>query len=247
MIKLTIVILASLILSCFGVVKTMSSMQGGESFVQEKHPTEQQKAHSKRYKKYATGKKLRELLAAQPRGIKIKIGAPNGGGDPDAPRFSFQEFLRDMTCSADVVVVGSVKNKSSQLTEDEDFIFTDFEIVVEQVLKSHSAAPLQPDANITVTRPGGKMSLDGQLVEAIDLSFKPFEINQRYLLFLKFIPATGGYEAVNSLGSFQLRGNKVIKQTEELLRGEYDHKEATSFLSEVRLASSSHCAPAVGG
>lgn len=51
-------------------------------------------------------------------------------------------------------VVGEVKSKSSQLTEDQDFIFTDYEIQVEEVIKNNTSDSIAPNTEITVSNPG---------------------------------------------------------------------------------------------
>jgi hypothetical protein len=78
-----------------------------------------------------------------------------------------------------------VKNKSSQLTEDVDFVFTDYELTIEEVLKDNEYAHWLPNIGFTLTQPGGKVRLDGYVIEAEDALFRPLVIGERYALFLK--------------------------------------------------------------
>ena len=80
--------------------------------------------------------------------------------------------------------------------------------------------------------PGGKVA------EAIDVSFKPLEVGQQYVLFLKFIPSTGAYRAVSSTGSFQILGSKVTKLTEEYIGPNVDQIDAKLFFNELRTTAS---------
>lgn len=196
-------------------------------------PTQQQKGHSKLYKQYRTGKKLRDLTATiGDVTLRRKVGAQ--GADPNEAPFDLQKFLQTMVSDADAVVIGTVKNKSSQLTEDEDYVFTDYDLSVDEVLKDNPASPVRAHSKITITRPGGTILLNGKVVNAVDEAFLPYRKGAQCLLFLKFIPSAGGYQALNSLSSFQLDEDKVGKLTKEQFR--FESTEATSFVQQVRAA-----------
>jgi hypothetical protein len=195
-----------------------------------------QKEHAKRYKGYKSGKKLRDLTAATG-DVMLRRGVGTQGGDPGEAPFDFQKFLQEMAGEADAVVIGTVRDKSSQLTEDEDYVFTDYDMTVAEVLKDNAAAPIQPNKGIVVTRPGGTILLDGRIVEALDESFQPLRKKNQYLLFLRFIPSTGAYEALNSKAGFRIGDDKISKLTKEPLA--FDDANVASFINEVRAASSS--------
>jgi hypothetical protein len=137
--------------------------------------------------------------------------------------------------SADAVVVGVLKSKSAQLTEGENFIFTDYEMIVEEVIKNNAMAPIQADNTIMVTRDGGSVKIKGKIFTAKRADFKPTLVGNRYLFFLRFIPETGSYLAYGN-GAFELRGDKVFalgdRPAAGLLRA--DSKDASPFLNEVR-------------
>src|SRR2546423_609195 len=201
--------------------------------VEEGVMTPQQKEHSKLYKGYRTGKKLRDLTTTVGDvSLRRDIGAQ--GGDTDEPSFDLQKFLREMASDADAVVVGTVKNKSSQLTEDEDYVFTDYELSVEEVLKDNPAATIRANNKITVTRPGGTILLNGRIVEAVDEAFQPLRKKGQYLIFLRFIPSTGGYQALGSKASFQIDDDKIGKLTKEPLS--LGDENVSAFMNEVRAA-----------
>lgn len=220
-----------------GAVGLRGQSKNAPSFQQRM--TGKQKEHSKLYKgeQYRSKKKIKDLLDAQPKGLLVKVGRPLQGGDPAAPPFNFQKFMSRLSCSADAIVIGTVKSKSSNLTEDEDFIFTDYEIKVDEVLKNNPAAPIIPLNDITITRPGGSILFGNKLAEAIDVSFKPLELEQHYVLFLKFIPSTGAYKAVDSKSSYQILGDKLSKLTEEYIGPNNDELDTTFFLNEIRSAA----------
>lgn len=207
--------------------------------IQEGVLSEKQKKHSKLFKGYdlaAKGKKLRDRVA-QEGDVNIYWLV----GDKRVPEsFNLNNYLKDFARQADVVIVGVVQNKSSQLIEQGSYIFTDYELTVEDVLKSNSTAPLQLNGDVTVTRIGGAVKLNGHVVRTIDYSEKLLRVGGRYLLFLKFVPEAGTYRSLrNSLsdGSFQLRGNKIIQVSDlPLPFGGNAETAAEPFIAEVRVA-----------
>ena len=199
-----------------------------------------QKEHRKLYKEYKTGQKLSELVS-EIGDVRIKRNTPLSGGEPGARTVDANKFLRGMTCDADAVVTGTVKNKLSQISEDEDFVFSDYEMRVTEVLKDNAADHIEANTNIIITRPGGVVRLNGRTVEATDDSFEPFIVEGHYLLFLRFIPVTGAYKSAGSKSSFQLRGKAVSKLTKEAspLDTDIKSKDVSSFINEIRNASKS--------
>lgn len=155
-------------------------------------------------------------------------------------------YLQGLACKTDVVVVGTVKDKSSQLTEQGTAIFTDYELSVENVYKDNASAPLQPGTGITVTRFGGAVKLKGKgrVLRSTSESERPLEVGGRYVLFLKFIPGTGAYSAVAHTGdsSFELKGDSVRQVSRgNLPFGPNTPFSADAFASELQSSLSLGC------
>ncbi|MGH9878947.1 MAG: hypothetical protein ACRD5H_15060 [Nitrososphaerales archaeon] len=187
----------------------VTGKQQEEATVQTGVLTEKQRHHRKLYKEYRRDKKIPELATERSFDFGITIGTPIPGGLPGVSQPTFSERITTLTCDADAVVVGAVKNKTSQLTEDEDFIFTDYEIIVEEVVKNNASDPIALNTEITVSNPGGKIQLNNRIVDARDLSFPPLVIGERYLLLLKSTSISGGYKAVNKESRFHLTNGSV--------------------------------------
>lgn len=204
--------------------------------------TEKQKEHSRLYREYRTGQELRRLSMEDGEDINIHIGTPNSGATEDSPRFSFYSILKHIVCEADAIVLGKPESRFSQLTADEDFVFTDYELAIEEVLKDDPNISKQGNNNITVTRPGGFIRLNNRNIRATDQSFKPLEMGERYVLFLRFIPATGAYRALNSKSSFKIRSEKIFKLTNENLASELENgSDANSLMTQVRNIVAGSC------
>lgn len=233
--KLLILVVALVSLAAMAAIGQKKSTSPADATpVQEGVISDQQKQHSKLYSNYKGNGKLRDLIKKNPDGVDIEVlpGTPelSVGG-----RAVADDSVQELTSNADTIVVGRVTNKSSQITENGSFLFTDYEFSVDESLKNTTAAKIDSQKTITVTRPGGKVLLDGHLITATDRSFRELLIGGRYLLFLKFIPGTATYRPVNAKGSFDITNGKV-----ELLTAAPDaqriDKDAESFISDVRTA-----------
>jgi hypothetical protein len=199
-----------------------------------------QQAHSKQFAYY---KALRDdktisWLVRQVEGEYKIVTAIIGVGQgqvlkPDTPENYFGSLARE----SDAVIRGKVTKKESQITEDESFIFTDYEVTVLEVLKNNPTSQLTISTTITVTRPGGKVLLNDVIVRAIEETYKPLPLNgHEVVLFLKFIPETGAYKTTKATSSFELVEDTVKplsgkKVPPGVLQGRH------SFLHTVRAVS----------
>lgn len=224
--------------------------------VQKGQVTEKEREYSKEYKKlysYRKGRKLSELSElGKRRGYRqeagISIGLPLIPTIGNSPAVTASEFLRNLSCDADAVVVGVVKSETAHLTEDETFVYTEYDFSVEDILKNNSASPIEVNNSIQFTRPGGLIKLDNQVIRVEDKSYPQLEIKKKYLLFLKFIPSANGYIVSDAKGDFILENNSFKKLSRLRMPEELEGKsELQALLSEVRNSISTDCQNSTGG
>lgn len=176
--------------------------------VQQGVLTERQRLHSRLYPYRATtNKTISDLLAhAGGRILGIELsGQSQVLTESETPENYFGELVR----ASDAVINGRVTKKLSQITEDDAFLFTDYDVVLTEVVKDNSAKPLTVGATIIVTRPGGKVVVNGIIVRAHDSGFEPLELNRPLLLFLRYIPESGAYRATRDTGTFEVDGSSI--------------------------------------
>jgi hypothetical protein len=217
--------------------------------IREGEMTAKQKEHRRLYRDYGSGKKLSSL---QPTGnsniieVRSSTGAPlMAGTDEDmAAPVGINPIIFNIAQEADAIIIGRVNSKQSQVTENEDFVFTDHEVQVDEVLLNEANSHIQENGIVTISKPGGTVEFNGKIFRAIDVEFKPLEIGERYLLFLRFIPTTASYQAYRT-GTFLLKEDKVFKvtRTRAMKRATNNLQEekeinAGAFLSDVRAAIS---------
>jgi hypothetical protein len=173
--------------------------------------SEKQRVHSKLYSHYRErrGGKTISGLVAQAKGKSrivstiAFVGMQEVLTEPETP----ENYFGALVDISDAVVHGRVTKKAAQITEDDSFVFTDYDVIVTEVFKNNATAPINKNMTITITRPGGKVLLDGIIIKALDRGFEPLPINNDVILFLRYIPETGAYKATRDTGSFELDGS----------------------------------------
>lgn len=194
--------------------------------------------HSKLYGQYAGRGNLRTLAAKASGDVEVVNGTPQKMFHSNAAPFELGDFLRELTNTSDAVLIGIVKDRASFITAEGTFVFTDYDLAVEVVLKNNAASLLHPSDQISITRPGGNIQLDGHNIRALDESLGPLVIGSRYLLFLDYIQSTGAYKAFYSQGSFRVEGNRAAKLTSEQLPADLESGvDVNIFASYIRAAS----------
>jgi hypothetical protein len=232
--------LVAVVLTVFGVIQL--PRQQPHAVAQTSDSLRKQREHKKLYKNYKSEKKLSTLAVEAMSDFKIIEGVPQKVFRPDSPRITSQEFLSRLLCNSDAVVVGTIKDKISALTEEDNFIFTDYELLVEDILKNNVVDLIQPDIQITITRPGGTIRLHGQNVTALDEAFPLLQTGSRYLLFLQFIPATGAYKTATGTESYLIRNKRLIKLTAESRPPDLEAgNDAGTFVDSIRQAAKGTC------
>lgn len=218
-------------------VQTSSDQKTDATPIQVGVMSEKQRVHSRlieRGDQYTAGRRLDDFVDGQPSGAYIE--PPLEITSPDVPRLSFPDFIKNLMCEADAVVTAVVTDRTSQLTEQKKFVFTDYTMLVTEVYKGH--LDIAPNVGITVTRPGGKVSINGRIVTAVDSSYQLLESGKRYLLFLRYIPETGAYWS-ETKGTFLIDNDGLIPQTEGFVPGLSSH--ARGSLASIRPALLSGC------
>ncbi len=85
----------------------------------------------------------------------------------------------------DLVAIGRMNGGgSSYMTVAKGFLNTDWDFVIEEVLKDNTNWPETPGSAITVIRSGGKIAVDGRTVYAVRKMYREFESGGQYLMFL---------------------------------------------------------------
>lgn len=116
-------------------------------------------------------------------------------------------WLQELVVNSDAVVIGRPYNRISSLTAGKTFVFSDYELAVESVLKDKTGR-ISNSSQIVVSRPGGVVTYEEKSFRAIDPEFHLFKIGELYLLFLFRLPETGTY-MVSAERAYHLQNGNV--------------------------------------
>ncbi|HEY9401447.1 MAG TPA: hypothetical protein VIQ24_02045 [Pyrinomonadaceae bacterium] len=206
--------------------------------------TEKQKKRSKLFKgtRYERGYKVADLVAKKG---DVQLWGPLS----EVPLYDLplNESLLKLGCNTDLVVIGSTKSKASHIIAAGTFLFTDYEITVEEVLKNSGSAPVRQGQDITVPRSGGVVTLNGHNVTALDEEQSPLKKGGRYLLFLKYEPLAETYRPFGHAlfdDTFLIHDNEITQISRKPLPlGWKKSTEVNAFLKEVGNALTQPCQP----
>jgi hypothetical protein len=208
--------------------------------------SEKQKRHSKLFEvPPGQGKRtLLDSLKKSPRGyIKLSPGDPNLAIPFEQMPFQ-TDFLRRNTCQADLVLIGTVTEKSSQVTTDLKTIFTDYGLTVNSLLFNKINLNLQTPT-ITVTRLGGSVVINNSKIDYIIKSQKRFKVGMTYLLFLSYLPDTNSFTTLNRESAFVATPNKIIRYNDTVPPYKNINDNSNFFINFVN-ESAKQCSTAGG-
>jgi hypothetical protein len=213
--------------------------------------TEKEKVYSRKYRNYTNPKyRITEgIRLAEQQGFngvidRTIITEPNTG----FTRLNATEFLRYLACSSDAIIFGSPTSKTAHLTEDESWVYTEYDFLVKEILKNNSIAPTEKGQSIQVTRTGGLIKLDNYTLRFKNDGIQQLKRNKDYLLFLRFVPETNGYMVASMFGDFIFEGNRFnsLSKTpipKKLIRD----SDFQTLLNNVFNATRSGCHPPIKG
>ncbi|MGI8467683.1 MAG: hypothetical protein ACR2N3_04450 [Pyrinomonadaceae bacterium] len=168
--------------------------------------TEKQKKHSRIFPSARGNRKLIQQSGNVEEIITVHSSSNFSGRTPPTRAGYFQR----LACQSDSVVIARVIGKDSQLTENQDFVFTDYELEVGQVLKNNSNLDIQALKNITLTVLGGAVTIGNRHIKLTLTRKFPLHVAGEYLLFLKYVPDAESYRLISERGIFSVLNNQII-------------------------------------
>jgi hypothetical protein len=141
--------------------------------------------------------------------------------------------LVDIMCSAQLVVIGRSSNGVAHQTSDGGFLYTDWTVTVDTVLKDNPKARVSPGTPLLVVWPGGKLHFGNRWLQAEEPGRNQLNPGVEHFLILRLVPQTGAYSAGTELA---LSANRVIIDPQGTQRWADSHwpTDLSAFLDLVR-------------
>jgi hypothetical protein len=145
---------------------------------------------------------------------------------------------------SDVIVIGQVKSAQAFLSEDKTNVYSEFTVVVDEILKNDSSSGVILGNSITTVRNGGGVRFPSGKVIQRGFGGRPFPLtDRRYVFFLNYkndeqdYPIITAYElrsgAVFPLDGFDIDG-RLLEPYAEYQK--YKGWDEASFLNKIREA-----------
>jgi hypothetical protein len=163
----------------------------------------------------------KERRFRQNRGRKYNINSPNVKPG-DISRFFLNDNVSSITIigpwttrrkeialpvgQSSHIVIGSLKNAKSFISEDRTSIYSEFIFDVENVLKQNGNPPLNQNNQLTLNRSGGKVRLPSGKLLSIVIDGKPLPKNGRYLMFLSYDVEAESFKIITG---YEFQGGRV--------------------------------------
>lgn len=201
--------------------------------------SERQRIHSKLYDDFSRhqGAMISELVTPYQNqgivyGMYTNVNTPRLSAKNETP----DNYFAALASQSDLVIRGEVTNRISQITEDGKFLFTDYDIRIEEVLKSDSNTLLSPGKTITVTFPGGKVLIGDVIVKTGGNGIPSvLEITNKVLIFAAAVPTSGAYKLARYDGGFEIDDASVRALAGDVPASYLENSK--SFLKTVRAIS----------
>jgi hypothetical protein len=119
------------------------------------------------------------------------------------------EELKRLAGRVDVkaVISGTTVRRYSAIDPTHAFLYSDWIVKVSKVYKNKST--VQVGAEITVTRMGGDLTLNGRHIIDKDPIYPEFALNHDYVFYLRALPDTSSFYALGA-GTFDVTGATPI-------------------------------------
>jgi hypothetical protein len=198
--------------------------------IEEGQFTDRQRKHSKLYQRPAEARKI-------PLGRgDIKVIVHSGYKEQlieGEPIPQWESYIQKIACQADAVLVGNVRSRTPQMTEDKKSVFSDYEIEIQDVLKDNPVSSLNSDTTIILTASGGIVRLKGQVIDVIDKSYKRLEMGEKYIFFLKYLDDSNSYQLIDTGSEFKI-SDEAVTQVNDTASFRGKNNNLIDFLTNTR-------------
>jgi hypothetical protein len=117
------------------------------------------------------------------------------------------QVYQRQACQADAILVGHTSSWAYHLSAFGTGVYGDYVFVIDSLLKDNKASPIRSKPDIVVTRPGGSLSLAEGPVTLELAAFPQLQSGLTYLQFLRYIPQSSAYQALDPLSTLVANGN----------------------------------------
>lgn len=140
---------------------------------------------------------------------------------------------------AQAAVVGVVTKGTAFVSRDHTYVYSDFSITVDEILRQDSALPISSTPVIGQS-PGGSIQFPSGHITHYVIKSEGFPIVGGHYLFFLWRPDNQIVNRYAIVAAYQIEGDVVHPLVDRSPFTDYDNMSATKFLNEVRAALSTN-------
>ena len=150
--------------------------------------------------------------------LTIPEGVARYDGPPGGPMYRVRVdeviplTLGEMVRRSELILEGMLRVRRAYLSDDQRWIYTEFEVAPTLVLANRRNAPTQhpgPPEPVILKQSGGRMVLNGLEVIAEEHQFRLLPTGEPIFLFLTDKNGDGSFEVVDGSGAVAIRDSQV--------------------------------------
>jgi hypothetical protein len=133
------------------------------------------------------------------------------------------------------IVVGTITSGKCFVNKTHRYVYTDYQVKVDSILKQNSLTPIAVGDSLTAARPGGAVHFPSDhVMNVLYVGHGLPEIGSQYILFLwKAIPDLPEYEILIDSG-YQLKDDRAYAL--DNATSQYDREEVNTLLGKIEKA-----------
>jgi hypothetical protein len=189
-----------------------------------------ERRHSEQFDSFRTGTRILDRLET----VK-KFAHPSD----TSVRVTIDSLVANHTCANPSVFVGRVESQRSHPISDGTFLFTDYVVRVEQLVRNRGARPsLSPGRTIVVARPGGAIDIGGVTVTATHDMYPPLRTGGLYLFFAEPILGLDTFKSGTRSLTLEIDAESVRRVVDPPARARAGEPRIDQVISSVARAES---------
>lgn len=144
---------------------------------------------------------------------------------PGTPAFPFSESA--------AVIIGTVTGAHAHLSADRSYVYSEFDILVEEVIKDDPRSPISVGQTVAGERAGGKVLVRPGNVHEFRTTLDPLGVGSRYVVFLR---RRGDDYSVFT--AYRLEGG-LVYAVDDYFKPASEGKSEEEFMRDLRQAATS--------
>lgn len=131
------------------------------------------------------------------------------------------------------VIIGTVTKSQAHLTPDKSYVYSEFDVLVDEVVKNDTQSPITTGKAVPVERPGGRVLMPSGRIHEYRTTLEPLEVGGRYALFL--IRRGDDYQV---FAGYKIEGGKIFPVDDYFKL--YEGASEEDFMRDLRQATTPH-------